>query len=1067
MQIDNFIVDLLHIDDINNNRLLDLDGDGTAKTYYLTCQEESRLLTNVTMIAKERYGKIGNTILRQSALGEEQRVGQAVKFLDWQCADGTKDPKKLNKYIDSTYKDIKMKGNNPLFLGVGGLRWIVANGKGESKEIVSPILVYPIRLIRSGNNTPVTIEFVCDDVFVNPCLIAKLESMWGREVVKGFPHPNGPQAEMSDPVNLSALGNGTEYFNEVKAYAERNASADISGKTVFKLEEVAAISQYNHNELCSYYDIRKHRDLINSNPMIDRIFNERAPAAPADVTKLTAPVSMILPRDSQQENMIKRIVAGESMIIKGPPGTGKTQTIANVVAALLAADKKVLLASQKAAALTEVYGKLPTKLQKFVMLLDSETEEQAANLNPSTVLAELKTLLRERKAFDNNARVQERYDAARTELNKAVDFLARYVETTFTDNLVAGVSYYEALDRYCKKDLRTIKFLDALTALRLTREQYEESLELVKKIGGYFDFLTDEGKRSIVTSPWYPLDGKVIQDTEGALEVYKELSMEINELLDEIKDLLHIDIPLDDISLACFASWIEYALSLEEMQNLEAKAKSTPQVFQDAEHFLQEYLLKKDSKNLKAFRINYEGFDELENLTKIISEVKMDPALMVEDWKFLYKHKDALTCLTDQKNLASSVSLVGQLTAVEIRIERQKSLFAEVYRANLSNDENEAILKAYEALEKYVGTDAAAPKALDFKAKNTVKLLTPLSYLNDVSFAELIKGVVAYQELKKEEKDRENVYSAFSRMLSREATDEEILALSVFLKQAQANGNMKGYWKEFMEGADYVAKCVGHATRTTGENYALGALQDAYKARLTYDKFRNQGQRFMELLQLGKTDDEEEFEGRIAATIAWAKLAQSMSSDSLQSLMESSAERRSMGKKAAALARKIGQSLRAFSENYFYNLYSLKNFNATFADLKFFLTQALDRNVVNAAVQFLARTQNEENLLPLDTFFRGFENNPGWRQIATFEDYFEHSVFGVAIKAYATLLGNARNGRGAMVESALEKWSEKSTELDEAQVDRIESMCMCRLKPDDPDFAFLEAEGGRRLLHLP
>ena len=44
MNIEHFLVELLHIEDITGNRLLDLDGDGTAKTYYLYGQEESRHL---------------------------------------------------------------------------------------------------------------------------------------------------------------------------------------------------------------------------------------------------------------------------------------------------------------------------------------------------------------------------------------------------------------------------------------------------------------------------------------------------------------------------------------------------------------------------------------------------------------------------------------------------------------------------------------------------------------------------------------------------------------------------------------------------------------------------------------------------------------------------------------------------------------------------------------------------------------------------------------------------------------------------------------------------------------
>jgi MoxR-like ATPase len=79
--------------------------------------------------------------------------------------------------------------------------------------------------------------------------------------------------------------------------------------------------------------------------------------------------SFIKEYDHIQEDMIRRVLAGESLIIKGPPGTGKTLTIVNMIATLLEQGKKVMLASEKLAALSEVYNKLPDELRDFVMLL--------------------------------------------------------------------------------------------------------------------------------------------------------------------------------------------------------------------------------------------------------------------------------------------------------------------------------------------------------------------------------------------------------------------------------------------------------------------------------------------------------------------------------------------------------------------------------------------------------------------------------------------------------------------------------------------------------------------------
>ena len=52
------------------------------------------------------------------------------------------------------------------------------------------------------------------------------------------------------------------------------------------------------------------------------------------------------------------MLAGQSLIIKGPPGTGKSQTIANLIASLIARGKKVLFVAEKRAAIDAVTKRL-------------------------------------------------------------------------------------------------------------------------------------------------------------------------------------------------------------------------------------------------------------------------------------------------------------------------------------------------------------------------------------------------------------------------------------------------------------------------------------------------------------------------------------------------------------------------------------------------------------------------------------------------------------------------------------------------------------------------------------
>jgi hypothetical protein len=76
------------------------------------------------------------------------------------------------------------------------------------------------------------------------------------------------------------------------------------------------------------------------------------------------------PMDGSQEAAIRAIKAGHSLVIQGPPGTGKSQLIANVIADAMAKGRRVLLVSQKKAALDVVHKRLDQKqLMDFVGLV--------------------------------------------------------------------------------------------------------------------------------------------------------------------------------------------------------------------------------------------------------------------------------------------------------------------------------------------------------------------------------------------------------------------------------------------------------------------------------------------------------------------------------------------------------------------------------------------------------------------------------------------------------------------------------------------------------------------------
>ena len=86
---------------------------------------------------------------------------------------------------------------------------------------------------------------------------------------------------------------------------------------------------------------------------------ERLALRDADDEKNTKTVpALALPVDSSQHSAVLDVAEGTSLVIEGPPGTGKSQTIVNLIASAINQGKKVLFLAQKTAALEVVRHRL-------------------------------------------------------------------------------------------------------------------------------------------------------------------------------------------------------------------------------------------------------------------------------------------------------------------------------------------------------------------------------------------------------------------------------------------------------------------------------------------------------------------------------------------------------------------------------------------------------------------------------------------------------------------------------------------------------------------------------------
>jgi very-short-patch-repair endonuclease/DNA polymerase III delta prime subunit len=83
-------------------------------------------------------------------------------------------------------------------------------------------------------------------------------------------------------------------------------------------------------------------------------------------------LSPVLPCDPSQQKVVHTALTGKNLVVEGPPGTGKSQTITNLIAEFMKQGKSVLFVSEKQTALDVVYSRLQkTELSDFCLDLHS------------------------------------------------------------------------------------------------------------------------------------------------------------------------------------------------------------------------------------------------------------------------------------------------------------------------------------------------------------------------------------------------------------------------------------------------------------------------------------------------------------------------------------------------------------------------------------------------------------------------------------------------------------------------------------------------------------------------
>ena len=428
------------------------------------------------------------------------------------------EPETLQKRLKDVHRENKIileeQGYNNFFLALGFIEWKMDNEESIHK---APLVLVPMILEREVISQPFTVRWNGEEIRSNLSLIYKLQE-------QGVEIPNFKEFETKE--------NLTSYFKKIEKI--------ISNKPHWKISKEIFLSNFNFKKFVMFKDLKLSNWYnIEENPikeLFDVQDSELLSDDNIDLNSINSTeIFNVMDADSSQLVVLQEAKKGKNLVVEGPPGTGKSQTIVNLIAELMAMGKKILFISEKKVALDVVKNRLDN-----VGLGVGCLELHGKNSNKKEFLNELEATLNLDSVELTDKNDFRQLDNIKDELNTYVETLHTvYKRTELTPFRLIGM--YEYYSQKLTDNNQEILKLDIDDVSQLDKEKRVEIINKMNDIVKYYNLISPVSKNIWRNTSPEDLTSPDVKDLKNHLTELSNNLKEYNELDNNIHELIGIE----------------------------------------------------------------------------------------------------------------------------------------------------------------------------------------------------------------------------------------------------------------------------------------------------------------------------------------------------------------------------------------------------------------------------------------------------------------------------------------------------------------------------------------------